>query len=388
MNLTRAERGEGGARMRSTIICLLAVGAAGCTTFVFGDECDCPAYQRCEYQECVKISCSSAAGCPSGTFCLDGTCGPVECRDHDDCVGGRCVEGGCYPLECSEGEQRACSTLCGVGAETCVSGVWRGCDAPLPSGDGCGVVDGGVTEDGGAGVDGGIPGPDLSALVDNLTSVTPGGAPGPLIATGAAAFAFIAGDDDSSPAGAAVGMAGEHGQGRFAALGHDGFFSNEALLLFDNLPLARNLFAWLSAPSGRQTVRVAIGHQEWFGEVEEMASLFTSLEGQGYLASTLDGTIDAAALATTGVLLVGNAWGDMTPDEVSAIGGFVQGGGGVLLLGLGWSWLAYQGALEQYPMNAVGGVFGLRWVDGTISDPSDQHDGAPLFHVFWPASLP
>lgn len=320
-------------------------------------------------------------------------CGPVACRDDGDCSGGRCVEGGCYPWQCSDGDQRACSTICGVGAESCVNGVWRGCDAPAPSGDVCPAPDGGPGEDGGAVRDGGTPdggvaGPDLSPLVAGLTSVTPNGAPGPLASLAAEAVPFVAGDDDTIPAGVVVGVAGEHGLGRFAALGHDGFFSDQGLLLLDNLPLARSLFSWLAAPSGRLTVRVAAGHQEWLGAVEPAVALSSSLEGQGYLVSTVDGAIDGAALVTAGVLLVGNAWGDMTPAEVQAIDDFVASGGGVLLLGLGWSWLAYQGPLEQYPMNAVGGLFGLRWVEGGIEDPTDQQGGFPVFHVFWPDAVP
>jgi len=36
---------------------------------------------------------------------------------------------------------------------------------------------------------------------------------------------------------------------------------------------------------------------------------------------------------------------------------------------------------DDYPMNKLGEPFGIRWIDGYISDPTDNHDGQPIFHL-------
>jgi hypothetical protein len=86
------------------------------------------------------------------------------------------------------------------------------------------------------------------------------------------------------------------------------------------------------------------------------------------------------------VVLIGNAWGDFSQQEIDALKSFVSSGGGLLLMGLGWSWEPYNPGktLDDYPMNKIGEVFGIRWIDGYISDPTNSYNGQPVFHTFYP----
>ena len=75
-----------------------------------------------------------------------------------------------------------------------------------------------------------------------------------------------------------------------------------------------------------------------------------------------------------------------TAGELSAVEDFVRGGGGVLAVGLAWSWLQGTGhTLDNFPMNAIAGMFGLRYVDGAITDPTNNmlDPSHPVFHQFY-----
>jgi hypothetical protein len=69
--------------------------------------------------------------------------------------------------------------------------------------------------------------------------------------------------------------------------------------------------------------------------------------------------------------------------EVDAIQAFVEGGGGLLMFGLGWS---YPNAITNYPLNIMGQRFGVFWSRGTVEDPTDNFGAAgyPRFHTLYP----
>ena len=85
---------------------------------------------------------------------------------------------------------------------------------------------------------------------------------------------------------------------------------------------------------------------------------------------------DRAALEKTGVVVIGNAWGDFTTQEISSLIGFVNNGGGLLAAGLGWSWQDYGPAgqpnpppgqpIEKYPMNQLFNSFGATWTGALV----------------------
>lgn len=86
-------------------------------------------------------------------------------------------------------------------------------------------------------------------------------------------------------------------------------------------------------------------------------------------------------LATTGILneadalVIGNAWRTFEDAEMEAIEQFVANGGGLLMAGLGWSWVDVaphnlkdnpERALEAYPMNQIGEIFNASWKNEPI----------------------
>jgi hypothetical protein len=223
----------------------------------------------------------------------------------------------------------------------------------------------------------------LSPLIAGVSSIFAIGVPGPLWALSEDAFPIVSGDEDTTPIPSVVAMATFFGKGRVVALGHDGFLINEALDLFDNKRFGNNIVDWLDSP-GTKKMLVATGHREWYGGAN-FDSFKQELESRGYTVTRFYGQLSASSLSETGVVLIGNAWGDLSQQEIDALKDFVLNGGGLLLMGLGWSWEPYNPGktLDDYPMNKVGEVFGIRWIDGYISDPTNNYNGQPVFHTFY-----
>jgi hypothetical protein len=227
---------------------------------------------------------------------------------------------------------------------------------------------------------------DPSPIVKGLSSVCALGIPGPILPLPESSLPIIAGDEDTAPPYSVVAVASHFGKGRVFSLGHEGFFTNEALSLFDNRKLGVNAIDWLDG-LGKRKVLVTTGHGEWYGG-SNFDGFKAELERQGYSVVRSSGRLDPASLSNVSVVIIGNTWGYFLPSEIDALRNFVANGGGLVLLGLGWSWLAYNPGktLDDYPMNKVGEVFGLRWIDGYISDPTNSYGGGqPIFHSFYPS---
>jgi hypothetical protein len=103
----------------------------------------------------------------------------------------------------------------------------------------------------------------------------------------------------------------------------------------------------------------------------------------GYTVEVVQAPLTADRLASTDVLIIGNAWGNFADTEIEAVQQFVQNGGGLLASGLGWSWKEYldkpfgedacpdsgrkQGQdtedMATYPMNRLVEPYGVRFTD-------------------------
>ena len=90
-------------------------------------------------------------------------------------------------------------------------------------------------------------------------------------------------------------------------------------------------------------------------------------------------------LDRAGMLIIANRHQDLSSGELSAIKAFIARGGGVLAVGVGWSWLKEKAAkgqaprtLASYPMNRLLGEFGARWNDKKIEGLERQWSGAAL----------
>jgi hypothetical protein len=174
------------------------------------------------------------------------------------------------------------------------------------------------------------------------------------------------------------------GSGRVVALGDENFWINEALGLLDNKKFGNNVVDWLDGLSTKK-ILITTGHREWVGG-SNFDDLKSELETLGYTVTRLPGVLTSASLSGIGVVMIGNAWGMISQSEVETLQTFVTSGGGLLLMGLGWSWEPYNPGLtlDDYPMNVLGEVFGVRWIRGYVNDPTNNYNGQPIFHTFYP----
>ncbi|MEM3489071.1 MAG: hypothetical protein QXO75_05375, partial [Nitrososphaerota archaeon] len=218
----------------------------------------------------------------------------------------------------------------------------------------------------------------------NVTSIFAIGIPGPLLALNVESVPMVAGDDDTTPIPSVVAIASTKGQGRIIALGHEGFLTNEALDLFDNREFGNNLIDWLDKLN-KKKVLVTMGHREVYGG-DNFDNFKRELEKRGYIVTRFYGELTTSVLTDVSIVLIGNAWGGFSKLEIDALENFVVNGGGLLLMGLGWSWKSHnQGkTLDEYPMNRIGEIFGIRWIDGYVYDPTNSYNGYPVFHTFYP----
>ena len=225
---------------------------------------------------------------------------------------------------------------------------------------------------------------DPSPLVMGVTSICAIGVPGPLCPLSPTVIPIVAGDDDTTPLPSVVVMASQPGGGRVVAFGHDGFLTNDALGLFDNKRFGNNVVDWLDKSSTKR-ILVTTSHREWYGGAN-FDSFKQELESRGYTVTKFSGAITTVSLSGIGVVLIGDAWGEITQQEIDLLRSFVSSGGGLFLMGLGWSWEPYNpgSTLDDFPMNKLGEHFGIRWISGYISDPTNNYNNQPVFHTFYP----
>jgi hypothetical protein len=216
----------------------------------------------------------------------------------------------------------------------------------------------------------------LSDLVEGVHKLVSPGTPGPVWAESNAWSTIVAGDDDASfPSGFVA--ARTFGLGRVVIAGHDGIVVNPGLL--DNGRFLVNSIRWLDK-ARRKRVQYTVSHSEWAG-----AGRFDVLRGmlaeEGIALEPLTGQISTEKLSSGSVLIVGNAWLPFTETEIKAVRVFVENGGGLFLVGLGWSW---PGNFDDYPMMRLAKPFQVRWLRTYILDPTDQFDGSAVFTRLYP----
>lgn len=224
---------------------------------------------------------------------------------------------------------------------------------------------------------------DPSPLIEGVSYVCARGVPGPLWALNSTPIPVVAGDEDTSPVPSVVAMASGIGNGRVLALGHEGFLVDDYLNLFDNKRFGNNIIDWLDK-QGKSKVMFTTGHGEFLGW--GLNAFANELESRGYNITRYSEVLNSSILLDIGVILIGHAWSVVTQSEIEVIKNFVADGGGLFLIGLGWSYLGYvtNATLDNYPMNLIGEIFGIRWIDGYISDPTNNYDGQPIFYTFYP----
>ncbi len=224
--------------------------------------------------------------------------------------------------------------------------------------------------------------PDPLDLVQGVSALSSApGYPGPMLATDSAWWPIAGGDEDSSFPSTFV-LARQYGEGRVIALGSGALLNSVTQL--DNAQFFRNAMRWLHG-FGAPVVHYSSGHAERTrsAQLQDFAFL---VESEGYALKPVDAPLTLGVLIRSPILVIGNAWTDFTDAEIAAIERYVCGGGGLLLGGLGWTWSnsSMGRTMDNYPMNQLGDVFGVRWIDGIISDPTHHLNNRATFHTLYP----
>lgn len=221
----------------------------------------------------------------------------------------------------------------------------------------------------------------MFSLVRGVRQITVSpGTPGPVFGNFEFWRPVVSGDDDSSFPSTFV-LARHYEKGRIVALGHEWLFSNKTLPLLDNQRFVNNMVTWLAGPKGQQ-IGYTTGHGEWLGETAALVALVTS---NGLTLRPLPAPISFSVLADCSALIVGVAWKDFTASEIEAVRQFVSNGGGLCLVGVGWSWEQTGKKLQDYPMNKLGEPFAVHWPTGYLGDPTHHTNASPVFRVVGPA---
>lgn len=221
-------------------------------------------------------------------------------------------------------------------------------------------------------------------LINGVNSIYSLGTLSPLSALNQKVMPIVSGDNDTTPLPSTVALASGSGSGRVVALS-GGPYNNDALNLFSNKQFVNNIFDWLNGVLNKKNILIDIGHKEWGGG-SNFDSFKAELESRGYKVSRYSGLITPSILSTASVFFIDTAWGDFSQAEIDALNSFVDNGGGLLLAGVGWSWEPYNPGrkLDDYPMNVIGKRYGIRWSDGLLNDPTNNYQGGPIFHTFYP----
>lgn len=181
----------------------------------------------------------------------------------------------------------------------------------------------------------------------------------------------------------------EYKNGRVIAVAHDAALNPKEQSDLEFFGVALD---WLSDGNKRKTVLVSSGHCEVVGYEPDAYTpgLAPKIKELGYANSESIADLTKINQRTdVAILIVGNMWGEnLSEDEIRAVEAFVTNGGGLLVAGLGWSWLTYHvsegfdpctwetnsvgklramGSLEDgYPMNRLMKPFGLWWSNEVI----------------------
>jgi hypothetical protein len=229
-----------------------------------------------------------------------------------------------------------------------------------------------------------LPAPTLADVMTGVSQLVAGGTPGPVVALATNWIPIVAGDSNTTVPSTFI-LCRTYTFGRVAIIGNDGLLSDTSLGKLDNSRFVLNLILWLNQTGQRQALASA-GHGEWdtTGGMDMLGGLLAS---NGFVFNSASNPLNPTNLALASVLIIGNAWASFTTNEIEAVRQYVANGGGLLLAGLGWSWLAYHPgtSLSDYPMVQMASPYQASWLDGYISDPADSLSGSPVFHTLYPS---
>ncbi|MBT4407862.1 MAG: hypothetical protein HOC79_08335 [Euryarchaeota archaeon] len=213
---------------------------------------------------------------------------------------------------------------------------------------------------------------EFAHLACGVNEVGIDGTPGPLYPESNTWTPIVAGDSDV-PLPSIVMMASEFGFGRIIATA--GILGSQTEL-YDNWIFNSNTLSYLTLNT-KNVIGYSTGHNEYQQSIDELAKVAKTLN---IVMEPIPSPITAEYLADYSSLFVAYATGTVTEDEIDVIEQWVNNGGKLVMLGLGWVWDHYhKGTMEDYPMNQLGSRFGVRWLKTYNTN---------LFHTFYPEIYP
>lgn len=169
---------------------------------------------------------------------------------------------------------------------------------------------------------------------------------------------------------------GNRTPGRIVATGHSGFLtsgSSPSEMMFPRMTML-----WLQGDRD-PVVAFSEGHHEALAIYNDrQARIERRLRDWNYGVRVVPNLADYDRFKDVSVLIVGNAWTDLGPEEMDAIERYVEDGGGLMAVGIGWSWQDYgpdgfqnetRLDIRDYPMNKLMERFGMRWLERPIARP-------------------
>jgi GEVED domain/HYR domain/CARDB/Domain of unknown function DUF11 len=207
---------------------------------------------------------------------------------------------------------------------------------------------------------------NYAALVAGVTSMETTGIPGAIGVITSGNSAAIAGKLNSPISIASITPS----NGRMLTLAHEGFLINREISFGNNAVFATNAINWL-CPANKKSILISTGHGEYVTPAA-ISTFSNNAISNGYSVSYPSGGFTAANLSGVGMVVIGNALTPIPQAELDALAAHLQSGGGILAIGLGWSWQSYGpdgGNLDAYPMNKVAALAGQRFVGGTNLSP-------------------
>ncbi|HWD21456.1 MAG TPA: hypothetical protein VHB20_19475, partial [Verrucomicrobiae bacterium] len=227
-----------------------------------------------------------------------------------------------------------------------------------------------------------------ATLVAGVSQLFDNGGPGPVLPTDASWHYIVAGSPTASYPSRFI-MARTYGAGRIVMLGHEGFFGDDSANRYDNTRFLANTLNWLDN-GGSKTLFISQGHQEWLAYNNRSTWLRQVAVSNGFSVVSSGAPMNVNLLNSSSVLILGNAWSPFSQTEIDEVGTYVANGGGLVIAGLGWSWLsaATNHTMQNYPMQPMANQFAATWGPSDISDYSKGIGGTPIFTTFYPNVLP
>ena len=117
---------------------------------------------------------------------------------------------------------------------------------------------------------------------------------------------------------------------------------------------------------------------------ETVYSTFNSKLPDRFDIEYVYGPLTKEKLFSYDILIICTPIRTYSEEEINNIKQFVEEGGGLLLMGLGWYWVVYQKKpIEEYPLNQIAREFGVTANDDNVIDPTNQtSEGYAIFTKF------